>query len=135
MKRRQHPEDCVQRAVCQHLQLRGVRGLLFWHAPNGGKRRPIEAAIMKSLGVRAGVADLILLHSGRIFALELKAEDGRPTAAQMQFISDFNAAVCAEWRCVHCAWPRSSIAHPRDVGTSARSRWAAGASMNPVHTM
>jgi len=46
---------------------------------------------MKSLGVRA--ADLILLHAGRMFALELKAEDGRPTAAQMQFISDFNAAV------------------------------------------
>src|SRR5262249_58400862 len=86
-------EDCIQRAVCQHLCIRGVRGLLWWHTPNGGKRRPIEAAIMKSLGVRAGVADLILLHGGRMFALELKAENGRPTAAQMQFISDFNAAV------------------------------------------
>jgi hypothetical protein len=93
VKRRQHHEDCVQRAVCQHLQLREVRGLLWWHTPNGGKRRPIEAAIMKSLGVRAGVADLILLHAGRMFALELKAEDGRPTVAQMKFVSDFNAAV------------------------------------------
>jgi len=93
MKRRQHPEDCVQRAVCQHLQIRGVRGLLWWHTPNGGKRRPIEAAIMKSLGVRAGVADLILLHAGRMFALELKVENGRTTPAQMQFVSDFNAAV------------------------------------------
>lgn len=83
MKRRQHPEDCVQRAVCQHLQLRGVRGLLFCHAPNGGKRRPIEAAIMKSLGVRAGVADLVLVHAACMFALELKTEDGRPTAVQM----------------------------------------------------
>jgi hypothetical protein len=48
---------------------------------------------MKSLGVRAGVADLILLHAGRMFALELKAEDGRPTPAQLQFVLDFNAAV------------------------------------------
>jgi hypothetical protein len=93
MSRRHRPEDSIQRAVCQHLRIRGVHGLLFWHTPNGGKRRPIEAAIMKSLGVRAGVADLILLHTGRMFALELKAEDGRPTVAQMQFISDFNAAV------------------------------------------
>jgi hypothetical protein len=93
MSRRHRAEDCVQRAVCQHLIIRGVRGLLWWHTPNGGKRRPIEAAIMKSLGVRAGVADLILLHAGRMFALELKAADGRPTATQMQFISDFNAAV------------------------------------------
>src|SRR6516225_2147007 len=93
MSRRRRIEDCVQRTVCQHLRIRGVRGLLWWHTPNGGKRRPIEAAIMKSLGVHAGVADLILLHAGRIFALELKADRGRPTAEQMQFISDFNAAV------------------------------------------
>src|SRR5262249_16457247 len=93
MSRRHRAEDYVQRAVIEHLRIRGARRLLWWHTPNGGKRRPIEAAIMKSLGVRAGVADLILLHGGRMCALELKAENGRPTAAQMQFISDFNAAV------------------------------------------
>src|SRR5215467_3301089 len=93
MSRRHRAEECVQRTVCEHLRIRGVRGLLWWHTPNGGKRRPIEAAIMKSLGVRAGVADLILLHTGRIFALELKTENGRPTVEQMQFILDFNAAV------------------------------------------
>jgi hypothetical protein len=38
------------------------------------------------------VADLILLHDGRAFALELKTEQGRPTAAQMTFISEFRAA-------------------------------------------
>jgi hypothetical protein len=93
MSRRHRPEDSIQRAVCRHLQVRGVRGLLWWHTPNGGKRWPIEAAILRGLGVRAGVADLILLHTGRMFALELKPEDGRPTVEQMQFISDFNTAV------------------------------------------
>jgi hypothetical protein len=34
-----------------------------------------------------------------MFALELKAEDGRPTAAQMQLMSDFNAAVAPNGRC------------------------------------
>jgi hypothetical protein len=89
---RYRPEDQIQRAVCQNLWQRGVPGLVWWHTPNGGKRRPVEAAILKGLGTRAGVADLILVHRGRPFALELKTDDGRPTVEQMAFVSDFNAA-------------------------------------------
>ena len=69
---RRRPEDCIQRAVCQHLRTRGSPGLVWWHTPNGGKRRTIEAAIMKGLGVRAGVSDLIAVHEGKAFALELR---------------------------------------------------------------
>ena len=47
---------------------------------------------MKGLGVRAGVADLILIHRGRPFALELKSDSGRATAEQMAFVQAFNAA-------------------------------------------
>jgi hypothetical protein len=90
--RRPRPEDEIQRAICQHLRLRGVAGLVWFAVPNGGKRRPIEAAILKGLGTRAGVADLILVHRGRCFALELKSDDGRSTVEQMAFVSDFNAA-------------------------------------------
>ena len=85
-------EQAIQRAVCQHLRQRGASGLVWFHVPNGGHRKPVEAAIFNGLGVRPGVADLILLYEGRAFALELKAERGRPTAAQMQFISEFSAA-------------------------------------------
>jgi len=85
-------EQAVQRAICQHLHQRGARALLWFHVPNGGRRNPVEAAIFSGLGVRPGVSDLILLHDGRAFALELKAERGRPTAAQMRFISEFRAA-------------------------------------------
>jgi hypothetical protein len=67
-------------------------GQVWWHTPNGGQRRPIEAAILRGLGVRAGVSDLILVRQGRVFALELKGEGGRPTEAQLQFIDDFRAA-------------------------------------------
>jgi VRR-NUC domain len=90
--RRHRPEDSIQRTVCQHLQARGCPGLVWWHTPNGGKRSRIEAAIMKGLGVRAGVSDLIAVHEGRAFALELKADGGRPTEVQLQFIEDFQAA-------------------------------------------
>jgi hypothetical protein len=42
--------------------------------------------------VKAGVADLLFLYDGQAFALELKTARGRPTAAQLQFISEFCAA-------------------------------------------
>ena len=51
------PEQAMHRAVCQQLRQRGARGLLWFHVPNGGRRSPIEAAIYKGLGVRAGVSD------------------------------------------------------------------------------
>lgn len=86
------PEDQIQRAVFQHIRSRGVPGLVAWHTPNGGKRKPIEAAIFKGLGVSAGVSDIIAVYRGSIFALELKAEGGRPTESQLEFLADIGRA-------------------------------------------
>ena len=68
--------------------------MVWWAVPNGGPRDLITAVNLKRNGVRAGVSDLIFLHLGRAFALELKADTNknRPSEEQMQFISDFNAA-------------------------------------------
>jgi len=85
-------EAQIQRAVVLHLRHRGVPGLVFSHCPNGGYRRPAEAAIFKALGVRAGVSDLLLWHDGKSFALELKAPGGRPSEAQLAFLADFDRA-------------------------------------------
>ena len=89
---REQPEQRIQRAVVQHLKCRGVKGLVFVHVPNGGYRQPIEAAIFKGLGVRAGVSDLLLWHSGKSYALELKAPGGRATESQLQFLADMERA-------------------------------------------
>jgi hypothetical protein len=94
------PEQALHKAVVAHLRQRGAPGLVFFHVPNGamlgGKRSrkgiAIQGSIMKGLGVRAGVADLILLRNGHAYALELKADGGRPTLAQMEFMSDWHAA-------------------------------------------
>lgn len=86
------PEQAIHQAVVSHLKRRAVPGLVWFHCPNGGKRVAREAAIMKGLGIRAGVSDLILLHRGQGYALELKADKGRATPAQTQFISEWNAA-------------------------------------------
>jgi hypothetical protein len=91
-------EQTIQRAVVMHLLLRGVRDVFFFHPANGGFRLKPEAAILKGLGVISGVPDLILLHNGRFFALELKAPGKKLTPAQQVAISQIKAAGgCATW--------------------------------------
>jgi hypothetical protein len=89
---RSRPEDQIQRAIFQHLRARKTPGTFAFHVPNGGKRRPIEAAIMKGLGVVAGTPDIIAIRDGHAFAMELKADDGRPTPKQIETMAAMDAA-------------------------------------------
>jgi len=85
-------EQQIQRALFTHIRSRGVPGLVAFHVPMGGYRRPTEAAIFKGMGATPGVADVILLHAGRFFALELKREGKRPTDKQNEFLRSVEAA-------------------------------------------
>ena len=75
-------EDQIHAAICQHLTIRPMPGTVWWHTPNGGNRSASEGARFKALGVKAGFPDLCALRNGRLFALELKREDGRVSTAQ-----------------------------------------------------
>ena len=79
---RRHPEQQIQRAVLEHLKLRHAPGVYWFHVANGGYRAPIEAKVLKSLGVTAGVPDLILIRGGKAYGLELKAHGGHLSPAQ-----------------------------------------------------
>jgi hypothetical protein len=92
MSRRKNPEQAIHLAIAQHLRARAVPGLVWFHPANGGYRNPREGAILKAMGVRAGVSDFIFVHGGKIFALELKAEGGRATVEQLKFLSEIDAA-------------------------------------------
>lgn len=81
-RRRNRPEDKIQRAVFEHLAVRGAPDVFAFHPANGGWRSQIEAAILKGLGVRPGVPDVIAIKAGRTYAIELKASGGRVTEAQ-----------------------------------------------------
>jgi VRR-NUC domain len=83
-RHRRRPEDAIARAIEQHYLLRAAPNVFMFCIPNGGYRRPIEAAIMKSLGVRAGVPDTCWIKDGRAYFLEIKAEGGRLSPAQEQ---------------------------------------------------
>ena len=87
MAKRNRPEQAIQRAVVQYLRIMENLGeLTFFHVPNGGRRSKAEAGIFKSLGVRAGVPDLVVLFpGGRCAFIEIKAPQGRLSAAQKAF--------------------------------------------------
>jgi hypothetical protein len=57
------------------------RILLAWtvvvvHVPNGGWRTPAEGGILKAMGVMAGFPDLLIIHLGRAYGIELKTDAG-----------------------------------------------------------
>src|SRR5262249_16908591 len=89
---RRCPENAIQRAVFEHLRRREGPNLFAFHGPNGGYRRPVEAAILKGLGVVAGVSDVFIVHDGRCFALELKPDGGRATDRQLATIAALREA-------------------------------------------
>ena len=85
-RRRAASEQAVQRAIFQHLRARGAPGVFAFHPANGGYRKPVEAAIMKGLGVTAGAPDVLLWCGGKSFAMELKSEDGRVSEARSDML-------------------------------------------------
>jgi hypothetical protein len=96
MTRRHQPEAQLQRAVIDHLRWRGIPGLCAFHYPAGGWRSPIEARILKGLSVVAGIPDLLILHQGHLYGLELKTAHGRcgrrPTPTQVETQARMQAA-------------------------------------------
>jgi hypothetical protein len=92
---RNRPEDAIQRAVFEHLTVRGASDVFAFHPANGGWRSRIEAAILKGLGVRPGVPDVIAIKAGQAYAIELKAPGGRMTEAQREAHAALRAAGAA----------------------------------------
>jgi hypothetical protein len=93
------PEQAIQRAVFEHFRMRAAPGVLAWHTPNGGARRKTEAAILKGLGVVAGIPDVLAVKNGQLFALELKPENGRLTETQERTLTALRDAGAAATHC------------------------------------
>lgn len=67
--------------------LRETRPNCIWfHPANGENRNIITGVILKRMGVRAGVPDLIvILHGGKVMGIEFKASGGRLSLSQRVF--------------------------------------------------
>ena len=96
------PEHVIQRTIFKHFEQRPAPGVVAWHCPTGGYRRPTEAKILSGMGVIKGVSDICAVAPcqcpecgygplGIFHALELKTEIGRTSEAQLEFINKINA--------------------------------------------
>jgi hypothetical protein len=81
MKHRR-PEQGIQRAVFDHLRIRATTGTFAYRPANGGARSPIAGAILKGIGVVAGIPDILAIKDGKIYGLELKIPGGKLLPAQ-----------------------------------------------------
>ena len=79
-------EQDLHRAVVELLTWAAVKGLVWYHVPNGELRPGRTGAILAGMGIRPGVADFALvLPGGRAAYLELKSRKGRLSPAQEEF--------------------------------------------------
>jgi hypothetical protein len=82
---RRHPERDLQFAVMKYLRV-AAPNVEAIHIPNGGYRRKIEAALLKGMGVKAGVGDILLMwRPGQLAFIELKSAKGRLSPDQQAF--------------------------------------------------
>ncbi len=83
-KQRKYDEQKLHIAVVEHLRT-AFPDILFTHPANQA-RSPQEGAKLKRMGVRAGVADLLLWwHPNGYGAIELKARAGTESLPQKTF--------------------------------------------------
>ena len=114
-----HPEADLQIQVADLLRLHEEsRHFIFWSTPNellgsarsnGGLGR---MARFKRMGLRSGVADMVIVKNGCALFLELKSEVGRQSENQKQFQSD-----------VIDAGAEYAIAHNIDEAIGALKIW------------
>lgn len=80
-------ETQIQNAVVKWCELQGVP---IFAIPNGGFRKPREAAILRFQGVRAGVPDLFIpvvkMPYGGLF-IEMKTPEGKVSLHQKEWIA------------------------------------------------
>lgn len=102
-----------------------------FHIPNGGYRRAVEAAILKGMGVKAGVPDILILWPiGKCAFIELKIpKKGRQSTGLTEAQKSFHArlkilgipcSVCTSIDSV-ASFLRSLDVPMRDVGRISAS--------------
>lgn len=88
------PESALHKGIARLLDVAAPKTVLWWHTPNGEKREQVTAAILKGMGVKPGVPDLLLYDTltGYLHAIEVKAADGHLSDAQKGWMDKFTSS-------------------------------------------
>ena len=77
------PEEALQRQVAAFLDIALPDDAVWWHTPNQrGTRSKVENMILKGLGTKAGIPDVMILYQGKLHCIELKAKGQYMSKAQ-----------------------------------------------------
>lgn len=95
-------EESIHKTVMEWVRMHPLLKRLVLHFPNEGKRTPRYGKLMKDLGMRKGVSDLLIAmprHSYCGAWIELKSEQGVLSPEQQDFLNDMRqqnyfTAVC-----------------------------------------
>lgn len=91
-------ERDLHRAVADYLSV-ALQPPTWWttigHGAFLGEARLKRGAQMKRAGLKAGVPDILIVHEGRAYWIELKARKGRLSEAQEATVDALAAAGCA----------------------------------------
>lgn len=93
-----HEETKIQIQVCEWVKQQTT--IPFLHVANERKTSPMMGALLKRMGVRAGVSDLFFPRGNKTFSglwLELKAPNGKVSPVQAKFMCDMvNEGYCCQ---------------------------------------
>lgn len=83
----QRPEQDIQIKFLQYIASAGVSGLFVFHVPNQRKQSLHMGKIMRECGVVAGIPDLMLIHRGHLFGLEIKNDKPKGKLSTSQHLT------------------------------------------------
>lgn len=95
-------EEAIHKTVMEWVRAHPYLKGLVLHFPNEGRRTARYGKLLKDMGMRAGVSDLLIAMPRHGFGgawIELKSEDGILSSPQKAFLEDMNqqnyfTAVC-----------------------------------------
>lgn len=90
------PEQQFHLTVADYLDRVLPREVLWLHYPAGMFRTPFEGKMLKRLGQRAGVPDILIICRGKLHGIELKAPKGKLTLEQ-ENMAHWLASAGAAW--------------------------------------
>jgi hypothetical protein len=98
IRARKFPEEEIQKQVAEFLDYALPDDFRWWHTPNQrGTRKQWENALLKALGVKAGVQDVTIVGPNpRLIIIEIKAEKGSLSRSQRDW-RDFYQSIGVPW--------------------------------------
>jgi hypothetical protein len=88
-----HPEAALQRTIAAYLSW-ALAPPAYWSAIGHGGGGQMRGRILKGMGVKAGLPDILIVHDGIAHWIELKAEKGVLSDAQIVTHAALRAAKC-----------------------------------------